>query len=104
MEATSFDEALQKADLLITGEGSIDEQTLHGKGPFGVAEKAKQKNIPVIGLAGKIPLQTEASLKKYFDVLMPINNEPSLEKSLHQAKDNLIRTALEIGDLLSLKS
>ncbi|HXL57331.1 MAG TPA: glycerate kinase [Chitinophagaceae bacterium] len=103
LEITSFGEALQKADLVITGEGSIDEQTLHGKGPFGVAKKAKQKNIPVIGLAGKIPLQPDAGLKKYFDVLMPINNELSLEKALLQTKDNLMRTAAEIGNLLALK-
>ena len=103
LEVTSFDEALQKADLVITGEGSIDEQTLRGKGPFGVARKAKQKDIPVIGLAGRIPLQPGESLKKYFDVLLPINNEPSSEKVLQQTKDNLIRTAMEIGDLLSLK-
>ncbi len=102
LEITSFDEALQKADLVITGEGSIDEQTLHGKGPFGVAKKAKQKNIPVIGLAGKVPLQSNEALKKYFDVLIPINNEPSSEKVLQQTKDNLIRTAMEVGNLLSL--
>jgi glycerate kinase len=103
LEITSFNEALQKADLVITGEGSIDQQTLNGKGPFGVAKKAKQKNIPVIGLAGKIPLQSQESLKKYFDVLLPINNEPFSEKVLQQTADNLIRTAMEIGDLLSLK-
>ena len=102
LEITSFDEALQKADLVITGEGSIDEQTWHGKGPFGVAKKAKQKNIPVIGLAGKVPLQSNEALKKYFDVLIPINNEPSSEKVLQQTKDNLIRTAMEVGNLLSL--
>ena len=68
-----------------------------------MAKKAKQKNIPVIGLAGKIPLQPEGSLKKFFEVLLPINNEPSSEKMLQHTKDNLIRTAMEIGDLLSLK-
>jgi glycerate kinase len=103
LEITSFDKALQKADLVITGEGSIDIQTLHGKGPFGVAKKTKQKDIPVIGLAGKIPLQPDAALKKYFDVLMPINNELSETKALEQTKDNLMRTAMEIGNLLSLK-
>jgi glycerate kinase len=103
LKVASFDKALQKADLVITGEGSIDEQTLHGKGPYGVAKKAKQTNIPVIGLAGKIPLQPGESLKNYFDVLLPINNEPSSERVLQQTKDNLIRTAMEIGDLLSLK-
>jgi len=57
----------------------------------------------VIGFAGKIPLLPGESLKKFFDVLLPINNEPSSEKVLLQTKDNLIRTAMETGDLLSLK-
>ena len=47
LQLTNFNKALQKTDLIITGEGSIDEQTLEGKGPFGVAQKAKEKNLPV---------------------------------------------------------
>jgi glycerate kinase len=41
LQLTNFEKHLQKADIVITGEGSIDEQTLEGKGPFGVAQKAK---------------------------------------------------------------
>jgi glycerate kinase len=63
LELTGFDEALEKADLVITGEGSIDEQTLQGKGPFGVAYKAKQKGLAVVGLAGKVPLEKMKSCK-----------------------------------------
>src|SRR5437764_946736 len=40
LELTDFDKALRKADVVITGEGSIDEQTLSGKGPFGVARRS----------------------------------------------------------------
>ena len=103
LDLTHFDKALQQADLVITGEGSIDEQTLQGKGPFGVAVKAKEKNIPVIALAGKVPLHISASLKKYFDVVIPINNEPLSAIIFQQTKDNLIRTAMQLGNLLSLK-
>jgi glycerate kinase len=45
------------------------------KGPFGVAQKAKQYNLPVIGIAGKVPLVQGNNLQEYFDVLLPINNE-----------------------------
>lgn len=101
---TNFDEALQKADLVITGEGSIDEQTLQGKGPYGVALKAKEKNIPVIGIAGKVPLTTGAQLQKYFDVLLAINNEPfDLATAIKSTKDNLVRTAKVIGELLAMQ-
>ena len=48
LEATGFEKELKKADIVITGEGSIDEQTLQGKGPLGVAERAKEFSLPVI--------------------------------------------------------
>lgn len=101
----SFDDALQKADLIITGEGSIDTQTLAGKGPYGVALRAKEKNIPVIGIAGKVPLRTDIELQKYFDVLLSINNEPfEIATAIKNTKDNLVRTAKKIGDLLAMQT
>ena len=103
LDLTGFDTALEKADLVVTGEGSIDEQTLQGKGPFGVANRAKKKNIPVIGLAGKIPLDYSTSLQKYFSVLFAIGNQPTdLVTALKTTRNNLIRTANELGDLLFL--
>jgi glycerate 2-kinase len=105
LSLTGFDQALEKADLVITGEGSIDLQTLQGKGPFGMAKSAKEKGIPVIGLAGKIPLKTDGSLEQYFDLLLSINNEPmELSEALLHTRNNLIRTARAIGDLLALRS
>ena len=102
LSLTKFDEALEGKDLVITGEGSIDMQTLHGKGPFGVARRAKQKGIPVIGLAGKIPVERIVSLEQYFDVLLSINNdETELSYALSQTKQNLKRTSKNIGDLLA---
>jgi glycerate kinase len=99
---TNFDAALQESDLLITGEGSIDRQTLQGKGPFGVAFRAKNKNIPVIGIAGKVPLEYDDDLQQYFDVLISINNEVGdLETAMKNTRDNLIRTARMTGDLMA---
>jgi glycerate 2-kinase len=101
---SAFDKALQNADLVITGEGSIDAQTLQGKGPYGVAVRAKEKNIPVIGIAGKVPLATDIQLQKYFDVLLAINNEPfEMSEAIKNTKDNLIRTGKAIGDLLLMQ-
>lgn len=104
LSLTNFDAALNRSDLVITGEGSIDRQTLQGKGPYGVAVKAKDKNIPVIGLAGKIPLELDEELQQYFDVLLPIGNEPAeISIAIDNAEENLIRTAKMLGDMLSLK-
>jgi glycerate kinase len=99
---TSFDKALQKADLVITGEGKIDDQTVQGKGPYGVALKAKEKNIPVIGIAGDVPLESSMLLQEYFDVLVPINNSADdIISAIQNTKINLVRTGKMIGDLLA---
>jgi glycerate kinase len=104
LEITGFDAALDHSDWVITGEGSIDEQTLQGKGPLGVARRAKKKSIPVIGLAGRLPLEMSPGLKEYFDMLMPINPEPlELAEALRLAAVNLERTAVQLGNWLAAR-
>lgn len=104
LEMTNFDKALQGADLVITGEGSLDEQTLHGKAPFGVAIRAGALNIPVVGLAGRVSLHKEAVMEPYFDAILPIGNEPAeLEEAFRNTKVNLVRTANQLGNLLALQ-
>lgn len=103
LQLTGFEAELRKCNVLITGEGSIDAQTLQGKGPFGVAKLAKQNNIPVIGLAGIVPFEESSALNSYFDVLLSIGNGPAgLPEALKHTRQNLIRTSGVIGDLLSL--
>ncbi|MBS1605267.1 MAG: glycerate kinase [Bacteroidetes bacterium] len=103
LDITGFDRSLAKADLVITGEGSIDEQTLRGKAPMGVATRAKKIGITVVGLAGKVPLQPGPGLSKYFDILLAIGNEPSdLPTALKNTAANLSRTSAGIGRLLAL--
>jgi len=103
LQLTGFDAALQKSNVVITGEGSIDVQTLQGKGPFGVAYLAKQYNIPVIGIAGKVPVNEDTELRKYFDVLLAIGNEPAdLATAMKFTDDNLVRTGIEIGNILAM--
>lgn len=103
LEFTDFNTALEKTDLLITGEGSIDEQTLQGKGPFGVAYMAKLKSLPTIAFAGNVPLTEKHTLNQYFDALIPITNQPmELNNALPMTEENLIRTATMTGNLLAL--
>lgn len=103
LDITGFDKALDRAQLVITGEGSIDEQTLQGKGPFGVACRAKKKGIPVIGLAGRLPTKRHPGLDEYFQALLPINHTPlALPAALGQAPANLTATARALGNLLCL--
>lgn len=103
LELTEFDAALSRGHLVITGEGSIDSQTLQGKGPFGVASRAKRMGLPVIGLAGKVPVSVNDELAAYFDMLLAIGNRPaSLEEALVATADNLTRTAKQLGNLLAV--
>nr|WP_068891329.1 glycerate kinase [Pedobacter panaciterrae] len=103
LSLTDFNSALARADLVITGEGSIDEQTLQGKGPFGVAYHAKLKGLPVVAFAGKVPLERNVNLQKYFDLLIPIGNQPEdLATALACTADNLTRTAETLGNTLVL--
>jgi glycerate kinase len=103
LQLTEFDKALEKADLVITGEGSIDRQTLKGKGPFGVANKAKLKGVPVVALAGKVPLIKDLELQKYFDVLLSIGDGSfDMNTAMATASENLTRTSREVGNLLAL--
>lgn len=105
LKITGFSKSIAKADLLITGEGSLDGQTLQGKGPYAVAKIAKGLNIPVIGLAGKVPLNHNPEMDKFFDVLMAIGNQPSnLDTAMKFTSANLIRTSKIIGNLLALKT
>jgi glycerate kinase len=103
LSLTGFDNALQDSNVVITGEGSIDRQTLQGKGPYGVAMRAKKLNILVIGLAGNVPLKPDDELQQYFDVLISINNEAvELPIAMANTQQNLIRTATIIGNLIAL--
>jgi glycerate kinase len=98
LKITDFDSALRKSNYVITGEGSIDEQTLQGKAPFGVARRAKEKGIPVIGLAGRLPAHPTA-LRPYFNEIICINPPGlPLAEALVDTAANLERAAHEWAD------
>jgi glycerate 2-kinase len=60
LDVLGFAPALSRATLVITGEGSLDEQTLHGKAPAGVAAAARAQNIEVVAVCGRLTLPPEA--------------------------------------------
>ena len=102
LELTGFNKELKRADLVITGEGSIDLQTLQGKAPFGVARNAKELGLPVIALAGIVPSVIHESLKKYFDQLISINEQfINIDEAIKNTYQNLEKTAMAFGDQLS---
>ena len=72
LDAVHFDEVLKDADLVITGEGSADRQTLMGKLPFGILQRAKAQGVPVCLIAGRIADRPEL-LAAGFQHVMCIN-------------------------------
>ncbi|CAG7571152.1 glycerate kinase [Barrientosiimonas humi] len=59
LELARIDDHLAGADLVITGEGSLDEQSLHGKAPVGVADAAARHGVPVVAVAGRVTVDDD---------------------------------------------
>ena len=94
-EATQLSKRFAGADLVITGEGQINFQTVFGKTPVGVAKVAKTHNIPVIAIAGSIADNSDGVYDAGIDAMIDIVPEPmSLENAIENAT-TLIETAAE---------
>jgi len=86
LELAGFGTALDGADLVITGEGSLDAQSLAGKAPVGVARAAARRGVPVVAVAGRSAL-TEAELAAAgITAVYPLSDlEPDQERSRAEA-------------------
>lgn len=102
-EALSLEEHVVDADLVITGEGRIDSQTVHGKVPVGVAKVAKRHNVPVIGIAGSLTADVgvvhDHGIDAVFSVMYKIC---TLEDALANAGDNVQMTARNVAAVLKI--
>ena len=103
IEANELDKKVQGADLVITGEGSIDGQTRFGKTPYGVVTIAKKYNIPTIILAGNVGKDIDILHDYGFDTIFSImQGVDSLENALKKGKENIERTAKNIGYFIKI--
>jgi glycerate kinase len=99
LDIVNFDELIKGCDLIITGEGRIDTQTLRGKVPVGVSRRAKKLDIPVLCVVGSIGEGIDAVYRQGITSIISINNQPvdfSISKSnsvenLSITMDNLVR-------------
>lgn len=107
LDCLDFDDLLVGADLVFTGEGSIDGQTLMGKTPYGVLQRAKARDIPVIALGGRVSTADMTQLMEGgFSAVLPIVAAPeSLEAAMKKetAQSNLRRTAGQVMRIFSLQ-
>lgn len=102
LDIVGADDTLNNVDLVITGEGQMDNQTLQGKTPYGIAKRAQARGIPVIAIAGSLGKEVEALYTKMDGVFGTVRSPQTLEQVLLEADTNLIRTARNIAAMLKL--
>ncbi|MGE4274151.1 MAG: glycerate kinase [Desulfitobacterium sp.] len=97
LDTVDFDNKLQVADIVITGEGRIDGQSIYGKVPMGVAKRAHRYGKPTLAIVGSIGAGSEALYEHGLSSIITIVNGPmSLEESMEKAFD-LTADATERG-------
>ena len=104
LDTLRFEEKAAWADVVITGEGRLDRQTVMGKVPAGVAEAAKRHGALVVALAGCVTPEARACNDHGIDAYFPILQRPCTEREameLSQASANLEATAAQVFHLIT---
>ncbi len=97
-QLTGLEEKIKSADLIVTGEGSLDAQSLEGKAPFGVAILAKKYNKKVIGVCGISPENEREHILQYFNEIIQLKSQViSKEKAIRRASGLLIDVGKDIA-------
>jgi glycerate kinase len=97
---TGLEEAVERADLIITGEGSLDAQTLNGKGPAGVAAMARAAGVPIVAVCG-IADTENPELGETFDHILTIRPLANCtEQAVSEAAQLIERVILQSRDLI----
>ncbi|MBM7625077.1 glycerate kinase [Sporohalobacter salinus] len=103
IETTEIEKRVKEVDIVITGEGMIDSQTVFGKMPIGVAKVAKKYSLPVIGIAGSLGSQADKVYQHGIDALFSIINGPmSLNEAMEKASVLLEDLGENIGRILMI--
>ena len=103
IEATHLQDKISQADLVITGEGRMDAQSIAGKTPIGVARLAKELNKPVIAIVGSLREDYSVVYQHGIHAVFPIIRQlSSLDELLKQGKENLILTAENVARVIKL--
>ncbi|MGE3500185.1 MAG: glycerate kinase [Candidatus Binatia bacterium] len=98
MEAVGLEARMRGADCVVTGEGRLDAQTLHGKAPHGVARLARRLGVPVVGVGGSLAADAEPALARQFDALVACVTAPMpVAEALADAAGNIERAGRRIA-------
>ncbi|WP_114855895.1 glycerate kinase [Brachybacterium sp. YJGR34] len=97
-EIVGVDALLEQADLVVTGEGKLDAQTLHGKGPAEVARRAQQRGLSVAAVAGAVTLSeaqlAAAGIARAWDLT---SRAGSSQRALAEGRELLVEVGRELG-------
>lgn len=96
LEAIGFDNIIQGASLVITGEGKVDTQTLTGKTPYGVMSHARRQDIPTIVVGGAVTLDENVALESGFQGVyavtpagMPLSEAMKREVAMNNVRNKV---------------
>lgn len=95
IEAVKLEQAIKDADLVITGEGKIDSQTIYGKAPIGVAKIAKKHNVPVVAVAAIIEEDSRIFQSYGIDTLIKVSEPPMRLSEIKTKKIWLIKKSIK---------
>ena len=102
-EAVGLEAAIAQCDIVLTGEGRMDSQTLSGKAPLGVARLAQKHGKPVIGIGGSVGPDVASLVGEGFAAVVSATHRPApLEKILASGRENVRQTAASVAALLAL--
>ncbi len=94
LDSLGFDEAIEGASLVITGEGKIDGQSIRGKVPVGIAARAKKKNLPVLAVCGDIGPGVDVLYEYGIDsVMSTVNKAMPLSEAMDRSAELLEEAA-----------
>lgn len=103
LELLDADRMLAGADLVITGEGSLDEQSLHGKAPTGVVRAAARAGVPVVAVCGRSTLTDEQLVEAGFGATWRLTDlEPDPTRCMADAATLLERVGALVGERLAV--
>ncbi len=103
MDAVGLAQAVADADLVITGEGRIDSQTIYGKTPYGVARLAKEFGCPVIAIAGSLSTDHAVVHEHGIDaVFSVVPGACALQEAMEAAQSNIAVTARNVAQVLAM--
>ena len=98
LDLIGLDQRLRGARLVVTGEGSIDEQTLQGKTPLGVARAARRAGVPVVAICGHSTLKVEQLGPVGIEQIFALTDlEPDVSICISQAKQLLTLLAADLA-------